>query len=747
MQEVHNSLAEALVDRYRIDREIGRGAMATVYLARDLRHDREVALKTLSTELSSTLAADRFLAEIRIASRLSHPNVVPLYDSGSAGGLLWYTMPFIAGESLRSKLARDGRLPVREAAEIGRELADALDYAHRQGVVHRDIKPENVLLHQGHAVLADFGVARALTESANQRLTLTGMSIGTPAYMSPEQAAGETNLDGRSDVYSLGCVVYELLAGSPPFSGESAASVIARRFSVAAPSLRTQRSEISETLERVVAGAMTLEPELRFQTAGAFAEALGDSIDSQREVTQRSIAVLPFANLSPDPDNEYFSDGLTGEVIADLSRIRALRVVSRTTSMRFKGTTDSMRTVGRRLDVRYILEGSVRKSGSNLRITAQLVDATTDSQLWGQKYSGTLDDVFDLQERVARSIVNALDVKLSSEEERKLGDRPISDATAFDLSLRARKEIEKLQGAAIDRAIAFLNEALKSEPNNSTLHALLGYAEVNRLKTGVRADLALPRAEAEVKRAFELSPNLSYAFLVRGLTRFERGDLQQAVHDFKESLKSEPTNFDAQFYLGLSYVYTGKLDAAKAVSDLLLRSDPHASYAHLLASVIDWMDGKFPTAISRIERARELDPDSTIARWLEGYALALDGQLDKALLRASELVDRDPKSPYTLQLVALMAAMRGDRERAVETLQPFSQVPLDAHISFHHAEAFAVAGAPERAANLLDRAVDMGFHPYWFLARYDPLLNSLRGHQRFIRLLERAKEKWETFEV
>ncbi len=462
MSDILDSLQSALADRYRIERELGRGGMATVYLAHDLRHDRSVALKVLRPELAHAVGADRFLREIRLCARLQHPHILGVHDSGEAGGQLWFTMPYVDGETLRSRLAREQQLPIGDAVRITTEIADALTYAHGRGVIHRDIKPENILLSGNHALVADFGIARALRGGAaaqqgseeDERLTETGMSLGTPQYMSPEQSVGERELDARTDVYSLGCVLYEMLAGEPPFTGPNPQSVLAKRLSEPVPHIRSTR-EVPLAIDHAVTRALARAPADRFATAAEFAAALGstsvESGSSTAPVTSRqsprkrrwigaligavlvillggymalgrsgggapglpaSAAVLPFTDLSPGKDQEYFSDGLTEELITSLSQVKGIRVAARTSSFQFKGQNADIRDVGRKLGVGAVLEGSVRKSGDRLRVTAQLSSAEDGYQLWSESYDRDLADVFAVQEEIARAIVGALRVRL-----------------------------------------------------------------------------------------------------------------------------------------------------------------------------------------------------------------------------------------------------------------------------------------------------------------------------------------------
>ncbi len=402
-------------DRYLIERELGRGGMAVVYLARDRKHERPVALKVLQPELCHSLQSERFLREIKLAASLTHPHIVPVYDSGSHDGQLYYVMAYIEGESLRARLNREGRLPLEEALKIAREVADALDYAHTRGVIHRDIKPENVLLGSGHALVADFGIARAISEAEASEAT-AGHILGTPDYMSPEQISRDVELDGRTDIYSLGCLLFEALAGKPPFGGLTVRSVMLRRLVDPAPSLRSIDGRIPPAIDAAVSRALETEPRDRFASAAEFGAALQPgailaapqatraSSAKQETAPEASVAVLPFANLSSDPETEYFSDGMTEEIINALSQVPTLRVAARTSAFAFKGKSVDAREIGERLRVRTLLEGSVRKAGDQVRVTAQLINAADGYHLWSQSYDRKLADVFAVQDELARAI-------------------------------------------------------------------------------------------------------------------------------------------------------------------------------------------------------------------------------------------------------------------------------------------------------------------------------------------------------
>ncbi|HET9708428.1 MAG TPA: serine/threonine-protein kinase, partial [Gemmatimonadales bacterium] len=343
-------LKTTLADRYAVEHELGRGGMATVYLARDVRHDRAVAIKVLEPDLAAAFGAERFLREIGIAAQLSHPYIVPLIDSGEAGGLLYYVSPFVPGGSLRQRLDQDGRLPLKDALRIIEEVGAGLDYAHRNGFVHRDVKPENILFADGHALLADFGIARAGAAPGKPTVTAVGLALGTPEYMSPEQASGDQNLGSESDVYSLACVLYEMLTGAPPFDAGSPRATMAKQISETPRPLRALRPEAPAMISRAVERALEKEPDARFTSVAEFVAALNappaDDGAAPAASTPRSIAVLPFVNASPDPENEYLSDGITDELIDALAKVDGLRVASRTSVFALKGKPLDIRAIG-----------------------------------------------------------------------------------------------------------------------------------------------------------------------------------------------------------------------------------------------------------------------------------------------------------------------------------------------------------------------------------------------------------------
>src|SRR5213080_5178286 len=454
------AMTAALGERYEIERELGRGGTATVYVAQDPRHGREVAVKVLRPDVAAAVGAERFLREIAIAARLTHPHVLPLLDSGQAAGSLYYVMPYVRGETLRQRLVRETRLPLKDALGIARELGAVLDYAHREGFVHRDVKPEN-------ALLADFGIARAIFRAGGEHVTEVGLAIGTPEYMSPEQAAGDRELDGRCDVYALACVVYEMLAGTPPFSGDSARAIVARHLSEPPPPLRARRPDAPPAVEQALARALAKDPADRFASVADFTTALEETRPAAAPAIvgkTRSIAVLPFVNASADPENEYLSDGISDELINALTKVDGLRIASRTSAFALKGKPQDIRAIGALLGVSAVLEGTVRKSCDRLRITAQLSAADDARNLWSARYDRTLDDVSAVQYEISRTIVSTLRTTFLADIADPTPQLYTHNLEAYSLYLKGRYCWNKRSQEGVLESIAFFKQAIDLDP-------------------------------------------------------------------------------------------------------------------------------------------------------------------------------------------------------------------------------------------------------------------------------------------
>jgi len=750
MTSTYDGLKAAISDRYTIEREIGRGGMATVYLAEDVKHHRKVAVKVLRPELAAALGAERFLNEIRVTANLQHPHILPLHDSGDADGFLYYVMPYIEGESLREKLNREKQLPIDEALRITTQVADALRSAHLQGVVHRDIKPENILLREGHAMVADFGIALAVSFAGGERLTETGLSLGTPAYMSPEQVAGDREIDARTDIYSLACVLYEMLAGDPPFVASTPRAVLAKHMTDPVPPITTVRSSVPSPVRAALTKALGKAPADRFESAITFSEALfATAVEAADE--KKSIVVLPFENLSPDPDNAFFADGLTEELIADLSKVRALTVISRTSAMMYKDAKKSAPTIAEELNVRYVLEGSVRRAGHNLRITAQLIDGSTDQHLWAEKYSGTLDDAFDLQEQLSRRIVEALKGALTPDEERRLATRATDDPRVYEAWMRARQVAYSLTGEGIEEGIRLINHGLEAFGDHALLHAANGVFHYFLYDFGFSPEKkTLERCATATTRALEMNPDLPQAWLAKGLSVYKLGNTPETVRHLRRVLELE-RNSDALWLLGFILSEAGKTDEARGYADEAVERDPLLWATRFSRAVVDLFAGEFDAAVARFkDEAERGQAEHAFSQWWVGQSLAYAGEETEAVAAFEK--GSNPNSGLSSDLCELGArAFRGERERVREWFESNEglqqAVMRDETFPRYVAQCFARVGEFDEALRWLNQAMDWGFTNHHFLAERDRGLVPLRGDPRFSAFLERARQKQIAFEV
>ena len=679
-------LRAALSLTYAIDRELGRGGMATVYLAQDCKHERLVALKVLHPELAASLGPERFLREIKTAARLNHPHILALHDSGEAEGYLYYVMPYVEGESLRERLDREQLLPVDEAVHHARSIASALDFAHRQNIVHRDIKPENVMLYEGEAMVMDFGIAKALSAAAADTLTQTGMMVGTPAYVSPEQATGETNLDGRSDQYSLACVLYEMLAGERAFNGPTAQAVLAKRFTETVKPIRTVRSAVPENVERALSKALSTQPEGRFRTAAMFAQALSSSsLSTPTEMetvpqpvvsAAKSIAVLPFSNMSADAENEYFTDGMAEEIINALSKIQTLRVTSRTASFAFRGKSEDIAEIGQKLKVSTFLEGSMRKMGNRIRITAKLVNVADGYQLWSERYDREMEDIFAIQDDISQAIVKALRVILTEDEKKAIEKTRNVNVDAYDYYLRGRQAIHQLSRKSLETARKMFRRAIEIDPEYALAYAGLADCSSLLYMTMDARESNLIQGDTASQKALELDPDLAEAHVARGLAVSLREHFDVAEREFETAMRLDSKLFEAAYYFGWSRMSQGKFaEAAKLLERACaLRPDDYQSPTFLARAYASLgMHAESEAAYRRsgrlVEERLDLIPDDTRACVLGAGTFAILGEVERAAELAKHALAIDPDDPMLLYNVACTYSLLHMTDEALDCLE------------------------------------------------------------------------------
>ena len=685
--------------------------MATVYLARDLRHKRPVALKVLHPELAFALGADRFLREIEVAANLTHPHILPLHDSGEVESLLYYVMPYIEGESLRDRLRRETQLSVDDAIQIAREVADALDYAHGQGVIHRDIKPENILLYSGHAMVADFGIARALWQADDGRLTQTGLAVGTATYMSPEQASGAREVDGRSDVYSLGCVLYEMLAGEPPYTGPTAQAVIAKRFSDPVPSVRRLRQAVPAELDRTINQALATVPADRLGSAAAFAAALLPGLAGRAMPTEavrvpsrhrvlnvarrpaalvlvllllaviamgirtlyragaapdqpaaKMVAVLPFEHLG-DSSDAYFTDGVANDVRAKLAEVQGLAVIARASSIQYKGSTKTPQEIGRELGADYLLTATVqweRKPGSasRVRVTSELVDARpghSPRAQWGRQFDATMAEVFQVQTDIAEQVAQALDVALGDGTRRDLARRPTSSLPAYDAFLRgeaASLRMTAFAPASLQQAIAAYEQAVALDSTFAEAWARIAEAQTtlyyNAGPSPARAEAARHAAE----RALALAPDRPEGHQAMALYYYNvLSDTPRAFSEDSTALALAPGNAEVLIDLGWDELALGRPDAARGHFERAVRLDPQSGATAGNLGFVLLCTRQYRDAERAYDRALELSPENLQWRQFRSMVALAQGDIlgARAVLRAA------PKEVDPTSLVAYMA--------------------------------------------------------------------------------------------
>lgn len=688
-------LKSALAGRYTVEREIGRGGMATVYLAEDVKHNRRVAVKLLDREIAATLGTDRFLREIAIVARLEHPHILTLLDSGEADGVPYYVMPYIEGESLRGRLEREGQLPVEDAIAIASGVASALAYAHEHDIVHRDIKPANILLSAGEAVVADFGIARAITEAGAGSMTRTGISVGSPMYMSPEQASG-SQVDGRSDIYSLGCVLYEMLAGQPPLSGSTPQATRAKRLTEAPSPIRGVRRAVPEAVDEVIARSLNPVPADRFATAAEFADALGhaaDTVEAEDARRQRvrsasaegrsrdgrpaalaalvilaagviwlfaaspfgprgtsdspavrsadkTIAVLPFENLGGTEADEGFVDGMHNDILTHLHKISGLSPISRTSVMEYRDATYNLRQIAEELGVATVMEGSVQRSGNRVRINVQLIDARTDEHLWAEIYDRelTAENLFAIQTDVAGEIARALQAELSPAELERIEVVPTDNLEAYDYYLRGEDHFRRrMVEQDATAAVRMFERAVELDPTFAMAHAALSRAHTwLYYDHGLQEELS--RGRTAVDEALRLAPDLAEAHLALGdFYYYGQKDFGRALEEYGRALERHPGNAQAIAQTGFVQRRQGDWDGSAASIERALELDPRNTELVRSLGINYFLMRRYSEAERYLRRLISLAPDiSSSYGWLAATHLARDGDTASARIVLDE---------------------------------------------------------------------------------------------------------------
>jgi eukaryotic-like serine/threonine-protein kinase len=772
------ALAAALTGRYTIERELGRGGMATVYLAKDLRHDRPVALKVLHPHLAASLGPERFEREIKLAARLQHPHICGVLDSGelNAGAdgtpvVLWFTMPYVEGESLRQRLDRVHQIPAEEAIRLTLQAADALEYAHQHGVVHRDIKPENILLTGNHALVADFGVAKVLHGAGDQTsagtsgshsITGTGMAIGTPQYMSPEQASGSRELDARTDIYSLGSVLYEMLAGEPPFTGATIQAILAKRLATDPIPLNVVRPDLPPKLTKVLARAMHRTPSERYQSAAAFGRDLDQAM---RPITAtvpaagkqgaapwhrravavfglgllvglgvlfawrrshvdeaptaggpKRLAVLPFDNQGARED-EYFADGITDEIRGKLATLPGLQVTASRSAATYKGSSKTMEQIAGELGVNYLLVGKIRwekttGGTSRVRVSPELIDVAKGATQWQQPFDASITDVFQVQADIAGKVAAALNVALSEGQQAQLGARPTQNLAAYDAYLRGNEIAAGFSAtSAVDirRALGQYERAVALDSTFTLAWANLSRALSRIAFLGTARGDERARSKAAAERSLALAPQLGTARLALGEYYYNvRNDWRTSLEQYTTARELSPQDPDILVSLSRSLESAGRWDDAVTALKQAQTVDPRSiSPARSLAIALLWMR-RYPEALEAAQRAVALSPQHPAPRETQAMVYLAQGDLpgaQKIIRNAAAEIDPTAMVIYVAQYWDLYWALDDDQQRLALRL-PLGSFDEDVFgRAMVLAELYDLRGEPDRARAYADTAV------------------------------------------
>jgi serine/threonine-protein kinase len=782
---LQQQLQVTLGDAYGLERELGGGGMSRVFLATETALGRKVVIKVLAPELAAGVSAERFAREIRLAANLQHPNIVPLHAAGVADGLPYYTMPFVEGLSLRARITSEGSLPIPECVRVLRDVARAIAYAHEQGIVHRDIKPENVLISGDTAVVTDFGIAKAVsaakTLGSGETLTSAGVGIGTPAYMAPEQASGDPSTDYHADFYSFGCLAYELLTGKPPFTGKGFHQLMVAHVMETPKPVESIRSDVPPPLAALVMQCIAKNPEERPHSAreiverlesvatspqtqsypgrptvdnrlliGGIAAALALVIaflvfrdrggTSGNTVVGRieSLAVLPFENVGRDTANAYFAEGMADELMTALAKVPAIRVASRSSAFTFQGKRIDVREVGRSLNVGSVLEGTVRRAGNRLRVTAQLTSANDGLVRWSEGYEREIQDVFSVQDDITRSIVKALRLTLDpkSASASKL-DHGTADLEAYDLYLRGRYAWNKRSPEGLREAIRYFEEAIKRDSTYALAYSGIADAYISLFDYEILpAAEANPKSRAAAMRAIALDSSLAEAHTSLAHVLLHEWKWDETEVEFKRALELDPTQAATYHWYALALTAVGKLDQAVAAMQRAEQLDPLSARMSADMGMAYYGARQYDRAIQQEQKTLRLEPEFPTSYWIMGMALEQKGSLPEATTAYQHALKLRPGNPNYLASLARSAALSGKPAEAQRVLKEMLSSPEPVS-PFFIALVYTALGDKDNAFRWLDSAVVERSGSVRYL-KIEPRLDPLRSDPRFDSLLLRV---------
>jgi TolB-like protein/Tfp pilus assembly protein PilF/tRNA A-37 threonylcarbamoyl transferase component Bud32 len=734
------------ISHYQIVEKIGEGGMGLVYKAEDTKLKRTVALKFLPPELSRDPEAQkRFVHEAQAAAALDHPNICTVYEVDDWQGQTFIAMAYIEGQSLKDKIEADfpkvQNLP--EVLDIAIQVAEGLQAAHEKGIVHRDIKSANIMMTaRGQAKITDFGLAKL---AGRTKVTRTGMTMGTAAYMSPEQARGE-EVDHRTDIWSLGVVLYEMVTGQLPFRGEYEQAVMYSILNEEPASVASLRSEASTELELVVNKALAKSREERYQHAEdilvdlrKLKEGIERTAASEQTSKMTSIAVLPFVDMSPQKDQEYFCDGMAEELINALTHIKDLRVVARTSAFAFRGKEIDIREIGRRLNVETVLEGSVRKAGNKLRITAQLIDVADGYHLWSERFDREMEDVFAIQDEISLAVVDKLKVQLLGEEKAKIVKRYTEDPEAYNLYLKGLYFLNKWTEEGTRRGLGYFQESIEKDPGFALAYLGIAdtYANIGILSL-LPPEMAFPKAKEMLEKALEIDDSLYEAHSVAAVIAFWYDwNWKEAESEFEKALAHNPGYANAHFGYAWYLAAMGRFDEAVTESKIAQELDPLMPLYYASATGIYAYAGRFDEALEQFHKATELDPNSGMAHFHMGNAYRIQEKYEEAAAMYQKAIALTTGLGWAEMSLGGIYALQGERDKATQILDEFLEQKKVRYISsFCIAASYNYLGDKDKTFQWLDSAYQERDNLMPLISIWDAFDN-LRDDSRFTALLEK----------